>query len=116
VKLPNIFEKRNAPRTFRAGEMIFKAGEPAEHMFVVKAGKVDLIKDGKIIETVGPDGFFGELALVDQALRSADAKAQSDCELAPIDEKQFLFMVGETPFFALTVLREMAGRLRRKHD
>jgi CRP-like cAMP-binding protein len=45
--------------------------------------------------------------------RSANAVAKTDCELTGITEKQFLFMVGETPFFALMVMRGMAKRLRR---
>ena len=113
MKLPNIFESKANPRTFRAGETIFASGEPANCMYVVKAGKVDIVKAGKVVETIGPDGFFGELALVDAAARSASAHAQTDCELTPIDEKQFLFMVAETPFFSLRVMREMATRLRR---
>jgi CRP/FNR family cyclic AMP-dependent transcriptional regulator len=37
----------------------------------------------------------------------------TDCEVVPIDERHFLFMVEETPFFALTVMRTLAARLRR---
>lgn len=113
VKLPNIFDKPGTSKAFKAGETIFATGEPADFMYVVKAGKVDLVRDGRVLETVGPDGFFGELALVDAGGRSADARAQTDCDLAPITEKQFLFMVGETPFFSLAVIRQMATRLRR---
>jgi CRP/FNR family cyclic AMP-dependent transcriptional regulator len=112
VKLPNIFEKRGAARTFKAGDTIFTAGEPADCLYVVKAGKVDILKEGRLIETVEPNDFFGELALVDASPRSATAVAKSDCELMPIDEKQFLFMVGETPLFSLTVMRRLAARLR----
>jgi CRP-like cAMP-binding protein len=114
VKLPNIFEKKNPPQTFKAGETIFAEGEPADFMYVVQAGKIDLLQGDRLLETVGPDGFFGELALIDDSPRSATAKAQSDCTLAPIDERQFLFMVGETPFFSLSVMRGLATRLRRK--
>jgi len=113
VKLPNIFEKLVPTRTFRAGEMIFVAGEPADCMYVVKAGRVDILKGQEIIETVGAEGFFGELALVDSGPRSAAARALTDCELAPINEAQFQFMVAETPFFSLVVMRQMATRLRR---
>jgi CRP-like cAMP-binding protein len=113
VKLPNIFEKKSALKTFRAGDVIFAAGSAPDCMYVVKAGQVDIVKADRVVETVGPDGFFGELALVDAAPRSATARAQTDCELAPISETQFLFMVSETPFFSLSVMREMAARLRR---
>ena len=113
MKLPNIFEKQSALKTFRAGDVIFATGAAPDCMYVVKAGQVDIVKGDRVIETVGPDGFFGELALVDAAPRSATARAQTDCELAPITEKQFLFMVAETPFFSLSVMRELAARLRR---
>jgi hypothetical protein len=45
--------------------------------------------------------------------RGDDLQAQTDCELAPINDKQLQFMVAETPFFSLVVMREMAARLRR---
>jgi CRP-like cAMP-binding protein len=67
----------------------------------------------KSVEIVGTDGFFGEMALVDQAPRSATAVAKTDCIVIPISEKHFLFMIEETPFFALTVLRTLTARLRR---
>jgi CRP-like cAMP-binding protein len=113
LRLPNIFEKQVPIRTVRAGEMIFAAGEPADFMYVVKKGQVDLLKGHEVIETVGPEGFFGELALVDSGRRSATARARTDCELAPINDEQFQFMVAQTPFFSLVVMREMAARLRR---
>jgi CRP-like cAMP-binding protein len=58
-------------------------------------------------------GFFGEMALIDGGTRSATAIAKTDCKLVPITEKQFLFMVQETPFFALRVMRTLTARLRR---
>ncbi len=68
---------------------------------------------GKVVEVVGVDGFFGEMALIDGGLRSATAIAKENCGLIPINEKQFLFMVEETPFFALHVMRTLTARLRQ---
>jgi CRP-like cAMP-binding protein len=56
--------------------------------------------------------IFGEMALIDDAPRSATAVAKTDVELVPISEKQFLFLVSQTPFFALKVMRVLARRLR----
>jgi CRP-like cAMP-binding protein len=114
MKLPNIFEKGTTPVVVRTGEIIFAQGQPADLMYAIKSGEVEIVIDGRVIETVGPDGFFGELALVDNSPRSATARAKSDTELFPINEKQFLFMVNETPFFSLVVIRKLAERLRRK--
>jgi CRP/FNR family cyclic AMP-dependent transcriptional regulator len=115
VKLPNIFERGTTPVTVRAGETIFSEGEPAELMYVIKHGQVEILRDGQLLETVGPDDFFGEMALVDSSPRSATARAKTDCELMPINEKHFMFMVGETPFFSLIVLRKVVERLRNKN-
>jgi CRP/FNR family transcriptional regulator, cyclic AMP receptor protein len=82
-------------------------------MYVVKSGEVELKVRDKSVEIVGTDGFFGEMALVDQAPRSATAVAKTDCVVVPISEKHFLFMVEETPFFALAVLRTLTARVRR---
>jgi len=113
MKLPNIFEKEVTPLSLSAGTVIFAEGQKRDSMYVVKSGKVDLNVRGKNVEVVGTDGFFGEMALVDQAPRSATAIARTDCIVIPISERHFLFMVEETPFFALTVLRTLTARLRR---
>ena len=61
------------------------------------------------------DGIFGEMALIDDSPRSATAVALTDVTLAPIKENQFLFLVQNTPFFALSVMRVLARRLRRQN-
>jgi CRP/FNR family transcriptional regulator, cyclic AMP receptor protein len=54
------------------------------------------------------------MAVVDGGTRSAAARAQTACELAPIDQRTFVLMVDEAPYFALNVMCIMASRLRRK--
>jgi CRP-like cAMP-binding protein len=56
------------------------------------------------------------MALVDSAPRSADAVALTDVTLVPVSERQFLFLVSETPYFALNVMRLMARRLRHQQS
>jgi CRP-like cAMP-binding protein len=77
MKLPNIFEKEVTPSSFSAGSVIFAEGQKLDSMYVVKSGEVELKVRGKLVEVVGQDGFFGEMALVDQALRSATAVAKT---------------------------------------
>jgi CRP-like cAMP-binding protein len=113
MKLPNIFEREVIPLSVSADEEIYGEGEKPIAMYVVQSGEVELKVRGKSLEVVGPDGFFGEMALIDQGRRSATAVAKTDCTIIPVSEKHFLFMVEETPFFALTVMRTMTARLRR---
>jgi CRP/FNR family transcriptional regulator, cyclic AMP receptor protein len=115
MKLPNLFEKDTAPSPFAAGQIIFAEGQARDFMYVVQKGEVDILVRDQVVETVTEDGFFGELALIDRAPRSAAAIAKTDCLLVKIDERQFLYLVQETPFFALIVMRTLAARIRRRN-
>ena len=101
------------PAKYQKGEVIFSEGDKGGHMYVIRSGEVEVERDGKIVETLSPGGIFGEMALIDGAPRAATARAKTACEVAPITEKSFLFLVHETPFFAIAVMRALAERLRR---
>ena len=113
MKLPEIFASPVNIRAFAQGVAVFKSGDDAGEMFVIQSGEVDIMIDGDVVETIGPDGFFGEMSLIDESARSADAIARTDCKLLPVNRHHFLFMVNETPLFALHVMKGMADRLRR---
>ena len=82
-------------------------------MYVVRSGKVGILAGGAVLENIGPNGTFGEMALIDGALRSATAVAREPTEVAVIDEKAFLYLVQKDPAFALDLLRRLTARLRR---
>lgn len=99
-------------REFRAGDVIFSQGDPATELFVIQSGQVEIRLGNRLLETVPERGIFGEMALADNSPRSATAVAATDVKLVPVGEKQFLFLLGHTPFFALNVMRVLARRLR----
>jgi len=99
------------PAKFEPGEVIFSEGDKGDKMYVIRSGEVEVERDGKIVETGG--GIFGEMALIDGSSRAATARAKTACEVAAITEKTFLFLVHETPLFAIAVMRALADRLRR---
>ena len=101
------------PAKFEPGEVIFSEGEKGDKMYVIRSGEIEVKRDGKIVETLSGGGIFGEMALIDGSPRAATARAKTTCEVAPITEKTFLFLVHETPFFAIAVMRSLAERLRR---
>ncbi len=108
-----LFQHSEDYVSFKAGVVIFEEGQPGDTMYAVVAGEVDIVFRGSVLETTGAGGLVGELALIDRSVRSASAVARSDCKLVPIDARRFQYMVGQTPFFALQVMRIMAERLRR---
>lgn len=99
-----------------AGGMIFSEGEPAREMFLVRKGRVDIQLKGKTVEEVGPGGVFGEMALIDHAPRSASAVAGEDSEVIPIDERLFVILVQDAPYFALDIMRVLTERIRRMNQ
>jgi CRP/FNR family transcriptional regulator, cyclic AMP receptor protein len=101
-----------ATRSAKAGEVIFKEGDAAEQLFVIKSGDVTIRSGNRTLAELSTNHIFGEMAMIDDAPRSATAVARTDVELVPISEKQFLFLVSQTPFFALKVMRVLARRLR----
>lgn len=96
-----------------AGAVIFAAGEPGECMYVLRSGEARIEAGGAEVDRVGAGDILGEMALLDHGPRSATAVAETDCELAPIDARRFVFLVQETPYFALEVMKVLADRLRR---
>ena len=99
-----------------AGETIFAQGDVGDRMYLVRTGEVEIVHSGTVVDTVGPGEIFGEMALIDGSPRSAEARAKVASELQPIDEKAFLFLVHETPHFALDVMRTLALRLRAMNE
>jgi len=99
-------------RRIRAGGVIFREGEDADELFVIKSGYVRIQIDNRVVADLTAGTIFGEMALIDDEPRSATALAITDVELVPVSEKQFLFLVSQTPYFALKVMRVLAQRLR----
>ena len=97
---------------FKAGEVVFREGDEAKELFVIKSGQVRVQIGNRTVTELGQDSIFGEMALIDSEPRSATVTAITDVELVPVSEKQFLFLVSQTPFFALKVMRVLAQRLR----
>jgi CRP-like cAMP-binding protein len=98
---------------FSAGQTIFEAEETGTQMYVISEGEVEIRIGQHILEICGPGSIVGEMALIDQGPRSATAVAKTACKLVAIDQRRFEFLVQQTPFFSLTVMKIMADRLRK---
>ena len=95
------------------GEFLFREGDDAHALYVVKSGVVRVVSGSTVYETVRAGGIVGEMAIVDPGTsRSASVIAGTHAELIEIDLVTFLDMVSKTPDFALMVMRVMARRLR----
>lgn len=82
-------------------------------MYAVLEGAVDILVNGQRVDTIEAGGIFGEMALIEDMPRSATATVAREAKLVAVDRKRFLFMVQQTPFFALQLLSVVTNRLRR---
>ena len=98
--------------TRKAGEIIFATGQPGEVMYIVKSGTVQIIVGDRVFDIVGAGQTMGEMAILDDAARSATARALTDCEIVAIDKQRLLEMVQREPLVAIAMTRSMVRRLR----
>lgn len=113
MNLVNYFRQAEDTREFQAGETVLVEGTPGDIMYVVLDGELEILSGTVLIDVARPGDVVGEMALIDSSARSATVVAKSRCRLAPVDKKRFMFMVQETPYFALHVMRVLAERLRK---
>ena len=111
----DLFKNEKMTDRYEPGQIIFKQGQPADRMYVVKEGEVEIRVGDEVMDVVGAGDLLGEMALVDSSPRSATAVARTACSLIPVDQRRFTYLVQQTPFFSLYVMRVLADRLRRSN-
>jgi CRP-like cAMP-binding protein len=114
----DIFKHSESIEQIPGGQVIFEQGDPADVMYAVVDGALEVEVNGTIVGTIGPGEVVGEMALVDRERRprSATVRASTDSRVVAVDEAEFMRLVHRTPFFALQLLRIVAERLRRTND
>ena len=101
------------PVALKPGEVLFREGDDADAMYIVKRGTLRILSGSTILETVRDGGLIGEMAIIEEHMpRSATVIAGTYCELVEIDVPRFLELVANTPAFSITVLRVISRRLR----
>jgi len=109
----DIFRNEHSARDVAAGETIFVEGAQGDCMYAVLAGEIDIVRHGQLLETIGPGGVFGEMALLDGQPRTASAVARTTARVATIAEQRFTQLVALNPYFALDMMRLLSERVRR---
>jgi CRP-like cAMP-binding protein len=97
---------------YQRGAIIMVQGQTGALMYVVLEGRVAISVRGAVVERVGPGGVFGEMALIDQSPRAANAAAETDCTLLGVSRSVFLNHVKTDPAFGVSLLAAMAERVR----
>ncbi|HEY2773147.1 MAG TPA: cyclic nucleotide-binding domain-containing protein [Candidatus Binatia bacterium] len=99
---------------FAPGDVIFSEGDAGDFMYVVVSGEVDILLGNRVIDSTDAGGIVGEMAVIDGAQRSATALARTAVRAMPINQRRFLYLVQQTPFFAVQVMQILTERHRRR--
>jgi CRP-like cAMP-binding protein len=110
--------QRFVERDYPAGANIVSQGQGGEGFFIVVSGKAEAVReraDGEkvVVNTFGPMDFFGEMALLDDGLRTASVQATEPTQCLVLARWDFLAVMREDGEAAVTVLVELARRFRR---
>jgi CRP-like cAMP-binding protein/FixJ family two-component response regulator len=109
--------ERTSRKTFVSGQVIFKEGDRGDQAYVVERGSIDIIKvvDGArvVLGTIGPNGIFGEMALIDNQPRMAAAVAAEETVCMLIPKEALRAQIGKTPDLVILVLETLLQDIRR---
>jgi CRP/FNR family cyclic AMP-dependent transcriptional regulator len=107
-------------REFPAGTVVFKEGDTGNEMYVIQSGKVNITKKAreveKVLVTLGPGAFFGEMAIINQKPRSASAVVLEDARLLVIGPKTFDAMIRGNSEIAVRMIKILAQRLQEADE
>ena len=108
-----LIAKLSKERKYAAGDVIVKKGDLGVGFYLLVDGAVDIKSDGAILAKLGPGQFFGEMSLLDNQPRSADAIATEPSTCRIISVWSFKALISDNPRIAFKMLRELARRLRK---
>jgi CRP/FNR family transcriptional regulator/CRP/FNR family cyclic AMP-dependent transcriptional regulator len=103
--------------SFAAGETIVQMGDPGSTLYVIRTGRVNVIRDhpsGKrvVLATLGPGEFFGELSIFDGEKRSATVTTAEETETVTLGRYDIVRIVSGDPQVGLSLLKSLSTRLR----
>ena len=109
------------PTSLKRGATLFAKGDPGHSLYAVLSGTVKISvssPDGRnaILNLIGAGEVFGEISVLDGRVRSADAIANTNCEILVIDRRDFLPFVHSQPALAMKFIELLCGRLRWTSD
>lgn len=107
-----------ASRTYPKGAIVVNEGDPASALFVVASGQLKIYLTNAagreyVLQRCGPGDYFGELALLDDAPRSASVMALQPCRLLALSGADFLQHMMQEPQTARQLLPQLTQRVRQ---
>jgi len=95
----------------KAGKVLMRKGELGSEFFMIADGTVRIERDGRVIATLGPGDFFGDIALVVERPRTATATVETNSRLLVVGHREFHSLMDRFPSIRISVLESIAIRL-----
>lgn len=112
----------STPVTLHAGRWLFRAGDPADAMYVVRTGRLEVVREGpsdratEVLEVMGPGAALGELGLLTGSARSASVRARRDSQLLRLGATEFEALMNREASLAPAVARVLGRMLISGHQ
>ncbi|MGD2129562.1 MAG: cyclic nucleotide-binding domain-containing protein [Lysobacterales bacterium] len=102
---------------YRDGEMIVRQGETGDSMYVIQAGRVEVVQhsgneEEQHLAFLDAGDFFGEMSVFEKEVRSASVRAVGEAQVLRVDKKTLLRRIREDPLLAVNLLKTMSHRIR----
>lgn len=107
-----MFRNWQEVEEFDPEAVIFTEGDPADQLYVILAGEVELTLHGDSLGSESKGSIIGEMAMLESATRNATAVARGKVKLAKLDRSELQKMIRESPEFSLRAMTVLAKRLR----
>jgi CRP-like cAMP-binding protein len=117
----DLIASSGSRRKFPAKNLVFQEGDPGEALLIILSGKVKVLLSGKdgqefILAILGPGSFFGEMAILESAARSASVMTVEPCEFLLLRQKDLTDLLTQHPAIALKILKNLSQRLRKTNE
>jgi CRP/FNR family transcriptional regulator, cyclic AMP receptor protein len=107
-------------KEFPRSTVLFREGEPGKDMYVVQSGRVNVSKQvgdvEKILASLGPGEFLGEMSILNNKPRSATATCAEDSKLLVVDAKTFEAMIRGNAEIAIRMIKKLAARVQDANE
>jgi CRP/FNR family transcriptional regulator, cyclic AMP receptor protein len=116
-----LLEVSGSRRKVPKKNVVFQEGEAGEILLIILSGKVKVLLSGNdgqefILAMLGPGNFFGEMAILESAPRSASVMTVEPCEFLLLSQKDLTALLTKYPGIALKILKNLSQRLRRTNE
>jgi CRP/FNR family transcriptional regulator, cyclic AMP receptor protein len=101
-----------AQRSFAEGETATEEGRGGTAFWIIESGEASVAVKGRIVRTLGPGDYFGEISLIDEGVRSATVTAASDMRCRGMAPWEFRAFIDANPDAAWAVMKALVAHLR----